>query len=143
MAEQQAAPEKVKLTVSGVLADLSNGLDRVAIRQKYSLSATDVKRLFEHEKLKGARVKKAPAFELEDDTTDAAPKAEKPVAKAPAPAPVTASTAAVNEALAEEEETAEETPAAEVVASEPKEVSSPDDDVEVADKGAEVKQGLW
>lgn len=141
MATEQQAPEKVKLTVSGVLADLSNGLDRVAIRQKYSLSATDVKRLFEHDKLKGARVKKAPAFELEDDTIDAAPKAEKPVAKA-APAPVTASSAAVSEALAEAEKE-EEAPAAEVVATQPTEVSSPDDDVEAAEKGAEVKQGLW
>jgi len=64
----QTSQPKIKLTVTMILADLNNGLDRKAIRAKYGLSASDTTRLFQHEKLKGARVRVAPAFELEDDT---------------------------------------------------------------------------
>lgn len=70
MAQQEK--QKVKLTISQVLDDLSDGLDRKQIRQKYNLTATDVTNLFQHPKLKGKRVKPAPGFELEDDTAEEA-----------------------------------------------------------------------
>lgn len=71
--QSQAPKEKVKLTISQVLNDLDSGLDRKAIKAKYGLTTTDVARLFQHDKLKGRRVKPAPNFELEDDAPDVAP----------------------------------------------------------------------
>lgn len=62
--------EKVKLTVSGVLADLKSGLDRDQIGVKYGLNKANVSRLFKHEKLRGKRVAPADAFILEDDTEE-------------------------------------------------------------------------
>jgi hypothetical protein len=65
-----AQPAKVQLTVSGIQADLNNGLTRAAIQAKYSLTGKDLKGLFSHPKLKGLKTKPAPAFELVDDTPD-------------------------------------------------------------------------
>lgn len=64
--------EKVKLTVSQIRADLANGLDRVAIGQKYGLNKGNVKRLFADPALKGLKVKSAPNFTLVNDTPSAA-----------------------------------------------------------------------
>jgi hypothetical protein len=60
------------LTVSQILTDLDKGLDRKAIREKYSLTIDEVKHLFQHPTLKGKRPKrahKAIRFTLVDDTT--------------------------------------------------------------------------
>jgi len=66
-----AQGETIKLTVSGILADLDNGLDREKIATKYGLTKQEVNEVFKHPKLQGRRVKRKPAvrFVLEDDTT--------------------------------------------------------------------------
>lgn len=59
------------ITVSGVLADLDNGLDRKAIAKKYSLTIEEVRAMFQHPTLKGKRPKRALkkiTFTLVDDT---------------------------------------------------------------------------
>lgn len=57
------------LTVSGILADLNNGLDRAAIQTKYGLTTSEVSEIFKHPKLKGQRAKrKVLRFSLVDDT---------------------------------------------------------------------------
>jgi hypothetical protein len=148
MAEQKAPAiqqEKVKLTVSMILEDLNNGIDRKGIREKYGLSATDVNRLFQHEKLKGARVRTAPAFELEDDTEEIVKDQptvkktrKKAEVKADEPAPATsASTTAVAVATEEKEEaTAEVAEKGDAPGAAISEVKTPEDEVE-------TKQGLW
>jgi hypothetical protein len=147
-----ADEKKVKLTVSGVLADLDAGLNRIAIREKYGLSATDTKRLFQHEKLKGARVKTAPAFELEDDTAE---EVEKVKAVATPPKKVVANSSKKSEAqpvvaaqaeeavvVKEEEEEEKEVVLEEEPSGEVKEVQGEeDDDAEVPE--VETKKGLW
>lgn len=64
--------EKVKLTVSGIIADLEAGIDRRGIAAKYGLNFAQVKEVFQHPKLKGKKVHKAPgeAFDLVDDVED-------------------------------------------------------------------------
>ena len=75
--------QKTKLTVSGILTDLENGLTRSqtsnnyneeigCIQDKYNLTNYDLDMLFKHPKLKGRKthtVKKT-TFILEDDTPD-------------------------------------------------------------------------
>ena len=46
------------ITVSMILEDLENGIDRNAIKEKYSLQAWEVKQMFEHPALKGKKAKK-------------------------------------------------------------------------------------
>lgn len=62
--------ETIKLTVSGILTDLDNGLDRDKISVKYGLTKQEVNEVFKHPKLQGRRVKRKSAvrFVLEDDT---------------------------------------------------------------------------
>ena len=62
--------ETIKLTVSGIITDLNNGLDREKIATKYGLTKQEVNEVFKHPKLQGLRVKRKPAvrFVLEDDT---------------------------------------------------------------------------
>ncbi len=62
--------ETIKLTVSGIINDLTNGLDREKIATKYGLTKQEVNEVFKHPKLQGRRVKRKPAvrFVLEDDT---------------------------------------------------------------------------
>jgi len=67
---ENTAPTTVQLTVSGVLADLGNGLTRAMIQAKYKLSGKDMKALFSHEKLKGRKTTPAPGFVLIDDTEE-------------------------------------------------------------------------
>jgi predicted xylose isomerase-like sugar epimerase len=60
------------ITVSGVLADLDNGMDRKAIANKYGLTIEEVRAMFQHPTLKGKRPKRALkkiTFTLVDDTT--------------------------------------------------------------------------
>lgn len=148
--EQEAPKQKVKVTVSQILADLNNGIDRKGIREKYNLSATDVNRIFQHEKLKGKRVKSAPQFELEDDTegqeTKAEVKAEKP--KTATEKPATTKPKAATAKVEEKEEEKEEKTAVELeddtnAGGGIKEVSTPEDNVEIKEEKEEGKKGLW
>lgn len=66
---ETAPKDKVKMTISSVIADLNSGIDRNGIKEKYGLTRADVIRLFQHEQLKGRKVKSAPGFELVDDVT--------------------------------------------------------------------------
>jgi hypothetical protein len=70
-----ASNETIKLTVSGIISDLTNGLDREKIATKYGLTKQEVNEVFKHPKLQGLRVKRKPAvrFVLEDDTTTIEP----------------------------------------------------------------------
>jgi len=60
------------ITVSGIIADLDNGIDRDGIANKYGLTPAEVKIMFQHPSLKGKRVKKNKVtslrFQLVDDT---------------------------------------------------------------------------
>ena len=58
------------ITVSMILEDLENGIDRNAIREKYNLQAWEVKQMFEHPSLKGKKAKKVRklSFNFVDDT---------------------------------------------------------------------------
>ena len=59
------------ITVSGILGDLNNGLDRKAIQEKYGLSAAEVTEVFKHPKLKGLRArKKITRISIVDDTVN-------------------------------------------------------------------------
>jgi hypothetical protein len=70
-----ASNETIKLTVSGIINDLTNGLDREKIATKYGLTKQEVNEVFKHPKLQGLRVKRKAAvrFVLEDDTMVAEP----------------------------------------------------------------------
>ena len=71
--EVQASPTPAVITVSGIIEDLENGIDRDGIAKKYSLNKTEVKTMFLHPALKGKRVKKNKVkelrFTLVDDVT--------------------------------------------------------------------------
>ena len=58
------------ITISMILADLGNGIDRNGIKDKYSLEAWEVKQMFEHPNLKGKKAKKVRklSFNFVDDT---------------------------------------------------------------------------
>lgn len=62
------------ITVSGVIKDLENGLDRDKIAAKYNLTAAEIKIMFQHPSLKGKRVRKNKIttlrFQLVDDTVE-------------------------------------------------------------------------
>lgn len=62
--------EKVQLTVSGILADLDEGLTRDQIKDKYGLSHRDMTELFKHESLKNKKPRKPFGFTLVDDTNN-------------------------------------------------------------------------
>jgi hypothetical protein len=64
------APQKTQITISGVRADLNNGLSRPQIQTKYNLTGKDLKDLFAHPKLKGLKTKVGPSFTLIDDVED-------------------------------------------------------------------------
>jgi len=59
------------LTVSQLLNDLENGIDRAGIRKKYGLTTAELKMVFAHPKLQGVRVKKHKLMRIKliDDTT--------------------------------------------------------------------------
>jgi len=141
MSEKQQPADKIKLTTSQVLADLESGLDRDAIGKKYGLRPFETKRLFEHPKLKGVRVKTAPNFILEDDTEDEEETPTKPAEKA-APES-TPTTTAPKAAQAKKTATASTTSEASKQGEAIKEVKTEEDNVEEADDAAKSKKGLW
>jgi hypothetical protein len=62
--------EKIQITISSVLNDLSNSMSREEIRDKYSLTNAQLKQVFSHPQLKGRKTKQVNVlFELVDDVT--------------------------------------------------------------------------
>jgi hypothetical protein len=70
----------ITLTVTGIINDLNDGIDRDGIATKYSLTKAEVTELFKHPKLTGLRArKKIPVrFTLVDDTVISASSAVNP-----------------------------------------------------------------
>jgi len=54
----QTTEKPQTITISMILADLDNGIDRNGIKDKYSLETWEVKQMFEHPNLKGKKAKK-------------------------------------------------------------------------------------
>ena len=71
--QQTETPQTI--TISMILADLDNGIDRNGIKEKYSLETWEVKQMFEHPNLKGKKAKKKRklSFNFVDDTTTVDP----------------------------------------------------------------------
>lgn len=69
---QETTPQPTTvITVSSVLGDLNNGMDRTAIATKYGLSAAEVTEVFKHPKLKGLRARrKITRISIVDDTVE-------------------------------------------------------------------------
>ena len=71
--EVQTNPTPEVITISGIINDLDNGIDRDGLATKYGLTKTEVKTMFMHPALKGKRVKKNKVkelrFTLVDDVT--------------------------------------------------------------------------
>ena len=67
---QEETPQT--LTVSQIVIDLGNGIDRAGIRKKYGLTAAELKMVFSHPKLSKLRVKKHQVIRVQliDDTVD-------------------------------------------------------------------------
>lgn len=61
---------KVVLTVTGIINDLNDGIDRDGIATKYGLTKAEVTEIFKHPKLAGLRARKKiqVRFTLVDDT---------------------------------------------------------------------------
>ena len=71
VAQDVATQPTTVITVSSVLGDLNNGMDRAAIATKYGLSATEVAEVFKHPKLKGLRARrKITRISIVDDTVE-------------------------------------------------------------------------
>ena len=69
VAQEVATQPTTVITVSSVLGDLNNGMDRAAIATKYGLSAAEVAEVFKHPKLKGLRARrKITRISIVDDT---------------------------------------------------------------------------
>ena len=60
--------DRKQITISSIVALLEEGKTRREIGEHFGLSQSDVKRIFQHEKLKGRKPHKVPTFELVDDT---------------------------------------------------------------------------
>jgi len=60
------------ITVTMILEDLDNGIDRTAIQEKYGLEKWEVTQMFQHPALKGKKAKKVRklSFNFVDDTAD-------------------------------------------------------------------------
>jgi hypothetical protein len=72
VAQEVATQPTTVITVSSVLGDLNNGMDRAAIAKKYNLSAAEVAEVFKHPKLKGLRARrKITRISIVDDTVEA------------------------------------------------------------------------
>ena len=54
--EVQTNPTPEVITISGIINDLDNGIDRDGLATKYGLTKTEVKTMFMHPALKGKRV---------------------------------------------------------------------------------------
>jgi hypothetical protein len=71
VAQDVATQPTTVITVSSVLGDLNNGMDRAAIAKKYNLSAAEVAEVFKHPKLKGLRARrKITRISIVDDTVE-------------------------------------------------------------------------
>jgi hypothetical protein len=71
VAQDVATQPTTVITVSSVLGDLNNGMDRNAIATKYGLSAAEVAEVFKHPKLKGLRARrKITRISIVDDTVE-------------------------------------------------------------------------
>jgi len=71
VAQDVATQPTTVITVSSVLGDLNNGMDRAAIATKYGLSASEVAEVFKHPKLKGLRARrKITRISIVDDTVE-------------------------------------------------------------------------
>ena len=71
VAQDIATQPTTVITVSSVLGDLNNGMDRAAIATKYGLSAAEVTEVFKHPKLKGLRARrKITRISIVDDTVE-------------------------------------------------------------------------
>jgi len=66
--QKNQTPETI--TVTMILEDLDNGIDRNGIKDKYSLETWEVKQMFEHPALKGKKARKVRklSFNFVDDT---------------------------------------------------------------------------
>ena len=58
------------ITVTMIIEDLNNGIDRLGIQAKYSLEKWEVSQMFQHPALKGKKAKKVRklSFDFVDDT---------------------------------------------------------------------------
>ena len=68
--QQEKGTTPATITVSMILEDLDNGIDRTGNKVKYDLQSWEVKQMFDHQSLKGKkpkRVKKL-SFNFIDDT---------------------------------------------------------------------------
>ena len=63
------------ITVTMILEDLDNGIDRTGIQEKYNLQKWEVGQMFQHPSLKGKKAKKKRklSFNFVDDTTTVDP----------------------------------------------------------------------
>jgi|TARA_R100001443_G_scaffold104188_1_gene112765 hypothetical protein len=68
--QQEKGTTPATITVSMVLEDLENGIDRTGIKVKYDLQAWEVKQMFDHPSLKGKKAKRVKklSFNFIDDT---------------------------------------------------------------------------
>ena len=68
--QQEKGTTPATITVSMVLEDLDNGIDRTGIKVKYDLQAWEVKQMFDHPSLKGRKAKRVKklSFNFIDDT---------------------------------------------------------------------------
>tara|TARA_R100001440_G_scaffold1626_1_gene5221 strand:+ start:3454 stop:3825 length:372 start_codon:yes stop_codon:yes gene_type:complete len=73
------------ITVTMILEDLDNGIDRTAIQEKYGLEKWEVTQMFQHPTLKGKKAKKVRklSFNFVDDTADDPNQTSIPVEEAP------------------------------------------------------------
>jgi hypothetical protein len=75
VAQNATTEGPIVLTVTGIINDLNDGIDRDGIATKYNLTKAEVTELFKHPKLVGLRARKkiAVRFTLVDDTIISAP----------------------------------------------------------------------
>tara|TARA_R100001463_G_scaffold60856_1_gene113492 strand:- start:38 stop:427 length:390 start_codon:yes stop_codon:yes gene_type:complete len=73
------------ITVSMILEDLDNGIDRTAIQEKYGLEKWEVTQMFQHPALKGKKARKIRklSFNFVDDTAADPNQTSIPVETAP------------------------------------------------------------
>jgi hypothetical protein len=67
--QRNQTPETI--TVTMILEDLDNGIDRIGIQEKYGLEKWEVTQMFQHPTLKGKKARKVRklSFNFVDDTT--------------------------------------------------------------------------
>jgi hypothetical protein len=62
--------ERQRITISGVLELLNQGKNRAEIGEHYNLNANQVRKIFQHPKLKGKKPRTQDPFVLVDDTEE-------------------------------------------------------------------------